>query len=216
MTIDIKASSDRVEFQDWPTYEVSDETYYLGKRKFGWFTKGSLGSGIPSGGGNKIDSGMFSGVNTGIPVISAALEAHTPIQITAWIPGINRNTAIVYETESFSTSRLITGIPTLDMWIVPSRPQVQVIAHLYDVNTLGIGTLMTHGPVILYDATPGEPVNISFEYVVTAYDIPAGHRLALVFDTYDVNYGQPADDSFSVEFLYGDAYPSMLTIPYVN
>ncbi|MCP4109608.1 MAG: acyl esterase [Desulfobacteraceae bacterium] len=215
ITLDIKDSDSHIELQDWPADEITSQSYYLGKRDGFLIETGSLDNEPQTDtDSDEINSGILSGAHTGIPVISAGLEAHTPIQITTWVPGISQNKAIVYQTGEFGSSRLIAGIPTLDIWMEPSLPQAQIIAHLYDVNSLGIGTLITHGPMTLHNAVPGQPVRLSFEMVVTAYEMPEGHKLAIAIDTYDVNYGTPTDEDFTVKFHYGDEYESKLNIPY--
>jgi hypothetical protein len=58
-----------------------------------------------------------------------------------------------------------------------------VVAYLYDVDALGTGRLVGHAPVTW--RTDG-PLDVRFP--ATSYDVPAGHRVALVVDTVDPLY----------------------------
>jgi hypothetical protein len=72
--------------------------------------------------------------------------------------------------------------------VKPSAAEGTCVAYLYDVNALGIGKLITHAPYTFTDRTPGTSFGVDLELFSTAYDVPAGHRLALVIDTVDPLY----------------------------
>ena len=111
---------------------------------------------------------------------------------------------------TLTQNMLIAGIPTLDLWVEPSNSKMQLIAHLYDVDEGGVGTLITHGPLTLHDATPGQPVKVSIEMVAVAYEVPAGHHIALAIDTYDPQYSPPTLEPYEVDFLYDSNHMSEL------
>jgi predicted acyl esterase len=210
-----KNSDTELLFGSWPTPDVTNKTYYLGHR--GLFSNGKLNNfPVTNSGTNKIYSGILSGASTGVPVVSPLLEAHTPIDVYAWIPGISRVLAIVYETNSFSSDKHIVGNPALNLWVKPSGSKMQLIAHLYDVDAWGGATLITHGPVTVHNAVPNQPLQLNFEMVTTSYVLPAGHKLALALDTYDPQYGTPTLLPFDVTFYYNSGRVSELYVPFLN
>jgi hypothetical protein len=50
---------------------------------------------------------------------------------------------------------------------------------------------------------------------MAAYNVPAGHHLALVVDTQDARYGKASNNWFGVDFMFSGDLVSSLTIPYI-
>ena len=65
---------------------------------------------------------------------------------------------------------------------------MQLIGYLYDVDALGIGTLITHGLVTRYDAAAVSALRWTLNCWPRPADVPAGHRVAIAFDTLDLLY----------------------------
>lgn len=63
-----------------------------------------------------------------------------------------------------------------------------LIAYLYDVGPLGLGKLVSNAPHTFHGKTPGEAPPMDLDPFSTAYDVPAGHHLALVTGTVDPLY----------------------------
>ena len=208
----VKLDQQRDTFADWPSAEVQDKTFYLGPR--GWFSNGDLRSSPSSANAsNTFSAGLLSGATAGIPVISSTFEAHLQAPITAFIPGINRALAIVYESDRFDQTQRIRGIPQLELWLRPSNERFQTIAYLYDLDNWGVGTLITHGPVTVLDAVPGQDRKVQIELIATAYDLPAGHRLALAIDTADPQYSAPTLNYYQLTVPYSSGKQSRLVLP---
>lgn len=208
----VKLDQQRDTFADWPSAEVEQKTFYLGPR--GWFSNGDLRrTPNSSSASNTFNAGLLSGATAGVPVISATFEAHLQAPITAFVPGINRALALVYESERFEQSQRIRGIPQLELWLRPSNERFQTIAYLYDLDNWGFGTLITHGPVTVLDAVPGQDRQVQIELIATAYDLPAGHRLALAIDTADPQYSAPTLSFYQLTVPYSSARQSRLLLP---
>lgn len=208
-------NSRRQELSDWPSSLIRTNNYYLKARKF--WSRGKLtASPEVSRIKNYIYTGLFSGANTGVPVISSLLDAHTPIKVTARIRNIFPLTGISYESNRLNEEKLIIGTPTLDLWIEPTYRSTQLIAHLYDVDQSGRGILISHAPVTLHNAVPSKPTKMNFEFASTAYIVPKGHSIALVVDTFDANYGIPTLRQYQVKFLYDSSHTSRLQIPFIK
>ena len=183
-------------------------------RPRGWFTDAKLSDGPNRNNTtNTINSGILSGATTGTPVIGPLFDAHLGIPVITWVPGINRLLAIVYESDPVDEPLRIRGIPRVDLRIKPSRAQAQLIVHLYDVDGLGFGRLITHGPMTLWDAVPGKEVALSVDLVAAAYDVPEGHRIAVAIDTYDPQYGVPTLAPYSIRLVHDEDHQSTLELP---
>ena len=76
-----------------------------------------------------------------------------------------------------------------------------------------MGTLITHGVRSLHWATPGQTIAFPVELDMAAYNVPAGHHLALVVDTQDARYGKASNNWFGVDFMFSGDLVSSLTIP---
>ena len=211
----LKNADQTVALEDWPSAAIATRTWYLSPRHG---LSGSLTDAPEYDPDTDTihTAGLFvSGATTGIPIVTPLLEQHTPFETLAWIPLIRRDLATVYESSSLSSDMTIVGIPTVELWVQPELSRAQLIAHLYDVDALGIGTLITHGPMTLHEAAPGQPVRVTFEMVAVGYQMPAGHHLVLAIDTEDDQYGSPTDAAYDVTFHYDLAGPPLITVPYV-
>ena len=88
-----------------------------------------------------------------------------------------------------------------------------MIGYLYDVNALGVGKLISHAPQSWSGRTPGQAFPLDIPLFATAYDLPAGHRLALVLDTKDPLYGGRTPLNSKVSFGSPEDDPSELVLP---
>jgi len=88
-----------------------------------------------------------------------------------------------------------------------------MFAYLYDVDTHGIGALVTHKPFTLRGATPGQPAAVDFELERTNWNVQAGHHLALVVDTVDARYQAVNEPGAKLTFSSPAADPSWLQVP---
>ncbi|MBF0227180.1 MAG: hypothetical protein HQK76_17175 [Desulfobacterales bacterium] len=184
----------------------SDETKYYGdltqQQQFGQLS-------------NTITSGLNSGLSLGIPFIGEIMDAHTQKRITADLNEVSKHKAIIYMTEAFTEDQIIVGIPKLSLTLTPSMQRGQIIAHLYTVDESGTGTLFSHAPLTLWDATTGEPIEVSIGLNFTSARVKKGHRLALAIDTHELAfYGTPTANFFDMTFTYGEN--TKLYIPYVK
>ncbi|ARU55042.1 acyl esterase [Oleiphilus messinensis] len=209
-------SDQREEYTDLPVPGATATTFYMGPRT--WFSQGELRETPYSSWfsiNNSIASGLDSGATTGIPLLSPLLDQFK-IPVKASIPLINRIHGMVYQTDRLSETMKIRGIPELTLNLSSSGSKMQLIGYLYDVDAWGMGTLITHGPVTLHEATPGKRTSVDFELLAASYDVPEGHRLAVAFDTLDLLYSPPTLAPYSVTFKHSKSFQSTLRIPTVD
>ncbi|MFT7372394.1 MAG: putative acyl esterase [Oleiphilaceae bacterium] len=100
------------------------------------------------------------------------------------------------------------------MNINPYSNNVQVVGYLYDVGPFGTAKMITHGVRTLLNIEWGKTISMDFDFVATAYDIPAGHKLAVAFDTQDnLQYLRPEYSARNLDFEFSTDMQSSLIIP---
>src|SRR5262249_46676992 len=95
-----------------------------------------------------------------------------------------------------NSGAVIRGCPKLHLAITGVRPTGTLIAYLYDTNALGMGRLVTHAPITWLASTSVLNVDLP----VTAYNIPAGHRLPLGVASVDPLYPRARQNGAKVPF----------------
>ncbi|MCO7227500.1 CocE/NonD family hydrolase [Pleionea sp. CnH1-48] len=204
-------------FSDWPIPQATTKTYYMESRS--WFSHGGLSQSKYKPWWTKTDtiySGLDTFATTGIPVLSALLDAHLKIPVKTKLSLISPVNGIVFKSSEVSSKMKLRGIPKIKVHVKPSSSKMQLNAYLYDVAPNGTGTLITHGPVTLHNANAGSTQTVEWELVATAYDIPAGHRVAVAIDTFDILYGVPTILPYKVAFKFNRNAQSELQLPIVH
>ena len=204
----------RVEaYSDFPVPEARKETFYLHPRGLGvagelrnssyqtWWAKT-----------DRINSLTDTVATTGFPIVSEAIEQFN-VPVIASLPLVARYQGIWFESNRLSAPMKIRGNTNVKLQMEPQQSQAQLVAYLYDMDLLGTGTLITHAPYTLPASQPGKTIEIDFDLVTTAYDLPAGHKLVLAIDTKDINYSKPPEDTFKVEFKFNGKKQSSITVP---
>ncbi|MBR7674577.1 CocE/NonD family hydrolase [Streptomyces daliensis] len=160
--------------------------------------------------------GHDSGANGGLVLLSNALDQFLKLPPTASMPLLPRSRAAVWQSERYEETRRVRGTTTLHTTVTSKASSGTGVAYLYDVGPLGTGKLVTNAPFTFHGKTPGEPFTVDAELFSTAYDVPAGHRLALVIDGADplyidhnpsdarLSFSSPADDPSTVAVPFGD------------
>lgn len=118
--------------------------------------------------------------------------------------------AAVWTSTPFHTPQAVRGVPRVTGSLTSSDPSGTLIAHLYDTDALGHARLLTHAPFSFRGHPAGRPVNFTLALPATAWDLPVGHRLAVVFDTVDHRYASdnPVGGRLSI-----DTSATRLTVP---
>lgn len=230
--LQVFGAKERLYYASWPTGEGWTQAYYLHPRersyKWTWSRSGDgwdltwVLTGIARFGRlhvcpsdrqelDVVQSGSGSKAVTNTDgFLPKLVMAHVKTDINA----LDTAYTMTYESPAYLLPRMIAGIPSLTLSVTPSRPDAQVIAHLYDVDAQGTGTLITHSTWTLRDVTPGARIRLTFEFHAIAYRMAVGHKLALVFDADDKRSGFPDRPAYSVT-LHGDDAP-VLTVPYTK
>lgn len=185
----------------WPAPELTSTTFYMGPRGalrwdvrcFCW--KGATGSlsatGPAASGADTINNWLDTTATTGpLPILSATAES-VGLPVLNLTSTVLRDQGIRYQSPPVKTVTRIRGIPRVNLRVTPGQSRGMLVAHLYSVDPLGWGTLITHGAKSVHWASPNVSADFSFDLNATGFDVPAGHRIELVFDTADSLYGTP-------------------------
>lgn len=105
------------------------------------------------------------------------------------------------------------GTAKLHTTVTSTKESGTLVAYLYDVGPLGLGKLVSGAPYTFHGKTPGQPFAVDLELFSTAYDVPAGHRLAVVVDTVDPLYIEHNPGGAQLTFSSPAADPSYLSVP---
>lgn len=207
---------DRFEgFNSFPIKEASAQKYYLHPRSAFdngdleahpyrppfWLTKD-----------NTINSWTGTLFSTQIPVLSQLLE-QLEVPVVTNIYAASDFRGIYFNTDKLQNVMKIRGNPIVNLVVQPHYDKAQLVGYLYDMDSLGNARLITHGVSTLPQAESGKKIEISFELVTTAYDVPQGHRVVLAIDTMDPQYKRPTSDNYFIDFEFSNQRQSTLSIP---
>jgi len=180
-----------ISFRTWPSPEVVPTPFAFlprGSNIFGKMERPGSGS----RGTDKISYGQNSGLFAGVPILGELLQAWFDVPIISELYLVNRTCAVVYLGNPLQDKIRLCGTPNVTLSITPNQNVFQVVAYLYSVDIIGIGTLLSHGPSNTYDGIPGTPNLVSFSMRSLCLDVPAGSTLGVGINLFSEMY-QPAN-----------------------
>ncbi len=228
VTMERKFDTGRDSFEAWPSARVRNSVFYLHPRKSILDYDGEIKTSRhylstlfnPSGNITNMISHLSllpdTIATTGIPAVAQLLESHIDLPLKILVDLLSPIKAIVFRSDAFANGLKIRGVPKLRLNVSFSGGKGLLVAYLYDVDGLGVGTLLTHGVFGSYNRAAGQTYAIDVEFAATAYNLPAGHRLAVVIDTADPLYGQPVSGAYDVNFKFSNSLQSSFTVPTVD
>ncbi|MFD8914773.1 alpha/beta fold hydrolase [Streptomyces sp. NPDC059575] len=178
-----------------------------------WKSVGATERKLALTGTRTIHTNVDSGADGGVVLLSGALDQFAKLPPMASIPLLPRRWAAVWQSERYPAPQRVRGTARLHTTLTPTAESGTLVAYLYDVGPLGIGKLVTHAPLTWHGRTPGEPFGVDLELFSTAYDVPSGHRLALVVDTVDPLYIEHNPSGAQLTFSSPEADPSYVSVP---
>lgn len=210
----VQLKSQRGVWQGYPNWAAvgSPRTAYLTK-PVGLSRTGALAGEASAGWSNGIGAGVPTVADSGVALVSGALQGLLSIPTGVATPLVDRTFAGVWSGPRYSTGVVLNGAPRLHVTVTPSSPDTSLFAYLYDVNALGVGSLVSHKPYTLRGATPGKARSIDFRLEATSWEVAAGHHLVLVVDTVDPRYLGRSKLGTSVTFSSPAGDPAWLSVP---
>ncbi|MEU4966606.1 CocE/NonD family hydrolase [Streptomyces smyrnaeus] len=161
----------------------------------------------------ELATGKDSGANGGTVFLTGILDQFLKLPPVVSVPLLPRSRTAVWQSERHARATRVRGTTKLHTTVTSDKESGTFFAHLYDVGPLGTGKLITHAPYTFHDRTPGKPFAVDLELFSTSYDVPAGHRLAVVVDTVDPLYAEYNPDGARLEFTSPKDDPSRVTVP---
>ncbi|MEV1115243.1 CocE/NonD family hydrolase [Actinosynnema sp. NPDC049800] len=158
------------------------------------------------GAGDRIAAGWPTLAESGVVLVSGALQGFLRVPVGVATPLIDRGAAAVWRGPVEWRGTTVSGTPRVRLTVTPSAARTTLYAYLYEVNALGLGALVTHKPVTVAGSGT-RVVDVELEPVV--WDVAAGNRLVLVVDTVDARYEGYSVLGSSVTF----GAESWLTVP---
>ncbi|KUM78402.1 CocE/NonD family hydrolase [Streptomyces curacoi] len=178
-----------------------------------WKSVGATNKKIALAGTTTIRTNVNSGADGGVVFLSSILDQVAQLPPVASIPLLPRLWAAVWQSEKYATPQHVRGTAKLHTTITPTKESGTLVAYLYDVGPLGLGKLVSNAPYTFHGRTPGQPFTVDLELFSTAYDVPAGHRLALVVDTVDPLYIEHNPSGARLTFSSPANDPSYVSVP---
>jgi len=139
-------------------------------------------------GSTRFNAGFDTGADSGTVFVSGTLQGYLGIPTGVAMPLVARSAAAVWSGPAAAQGFEVDGTPHARLTVTPSAADTTLFAYLYDVGPLGLGSLITHKPYSLLGANPGAAKDIDLGLEPIAWNVPAGHHLALVVDTVDPRY----------------------------
>ncbi|MET8450616.1 alpha/beta fold hydrolase [Streptomyces sp. NPDC005209] len=178
-----------------------------------WKSVGATRRKLALAGSTTIHANVDSGADGGVIFLSSILDQIAQLPPIASIPLLPRRWAAVWQSERYAGTQQVRGTARLHTTLTPTKDSGTLVAYLYDVGPLGLGKLVTNAPYTWYDRTPGQAFDVDLDLFSTAYDVPAGHRLALVVDTVDPLYIEHNPSGAQLTFSSPANDPSYVDVP---
>ncbi|MFJ8135273.1 CocE/NonD family hydrolase [Streptomyces sp. NPDC096013] len=178
-----------------------------------WKSVGATRRKLDLAGTTTIHTNVDSGADGGIVFLSSILDQIAQVPPVAYIPLLPRRWAAVWQSGTYGSAQQVRGTATLHTTVTDTKESGTLVAYLYDVGPLGLGKLVSDAPYTWHGQTPGQPFGVDLELDSTAYDVPAGHRLALVVDTVDPLYVEHNPTGAQLTFSSPANDPSYVSIP---
>ncbi|MEV6021601.1 alpha/beta fold hydrolase [Streptomyces sp. NPDC052036] len=178
-----------------------------------WKSVGATQRKIDLAGTTTIHANADSGADGGVIFLSSILDQLAQVPPIASIPLLPRRYAAVWQSPKYATAQHIRGTAKLHTTVTGTKESGTLVAYLYDVGPLGLGKLVSNAPYTWHGLTPGKPFGVDLELFSTAYDVPAGHRLALVVDTVDPLYIEHNPSGAQLTFSSPAEDPSYVSVP---
>ncbi|MGW4381809.1 CocE/NonD family hydrolase [Kitasatospora sp. NPDC004531] len=182
----ITAPAHREPLGSWAEATVTREAWYLGGSDDG---DGALS--------DKPSSGWSRGFTAGHETTATAMDAIMDTGQKEWFgnpksydpAGFDRSRLLVWSTEALAGGRRIRGAAKLRLAVRAEQADaVTLVAYLFDLAPNGKAQIITHEPRTVTGLTAGQEQAVDWALQPAAYDLPDGHRLALVVNSRDMLY----------------------------
>ncbi|TCO39023.1 putative acyl esterase [Kribbella antiqua] len=210
----VQLKSQRGVWRGYPSWSAVGQprTSYLSKPS-GLSRTGGMQGTQQTGWTSGIGAGVPTIADSGVALVSGALQGLLSIATGVATPLVDRSFAGVWSGPVYTSGALVNGAPKLHLTVTPSGQDTSLFAYLYDVDALGVGSLISHKPLTLRGATPGKAVPVDARLEATSWEVPAGHHLVLVVDTVAPRYLGRSAIGTTLTFSSPAGDPSSISVP---
>ncbi len=134
-----------------------------------------------------------SGASTGIPLLSAYLRSHTPINSVVPMGKIDLRRSLYLKGAKAKEEYSLRGIPGITVRVLPIYRSIHLVAYLYLVNQYNFGKLVSHAVFSKTGMEKQEYFDAELEFKMLALDVEPGNHLAVVIDGHDLLYSKPQE-----------------------
>ncbi|MEK2492019.1 CocE/NonD family hydrolase [Kitasatospora purpeofusca] len=180
----ITAPARREALDSWADATVSSEAWYLGGN--GGNADGTL-SDKPSTGWSRAFTAGHETAATVMDEIMATGQKEWFGNPKEYKPAdFERNRLLLWSTEALAGGRRIRGSAGVRLAVqVEAGDAATLVAYLFDLAPDGGARIITHEPFTATGLTAGTERTLDWKLQPAAYDLPDGHRLALVVNSRD-------------------------------
>ncbi|MFV2198713.1 CocE/NonD family hydrolase [Nocardiopsis sp. LOL_012] len=201
---------------DWASVTGQADEYYLDKPSTSWLrwqSRGAMADEPATGWSYRYRSGYGTNAQSGTILLTGALQQFFDVPTGVSLPRVDRYHSAVWTSPAYPDGARIAGTPRAEFTAAPTSADQTLYVYLYDIDAWGRGALVSHAPYSLHGATPGEPVQVGVDLQDIVWDVPAGHRLAVVVDSGDLRYSEENDPWDRVTVGSDEESPARVTVP---
>ncbi|RGD62297.1 hypothetical protein DR950_35175 [Kitasatospora xanthocidica] len=179
----------------WESVTAQPEVWYLtGVNGDG---DGALADKQNDGWSRSFTAGLETKATAVDEVLKTGQKEWTGSPRTYVLAEFERENLLVWSTDPLTGSgeaaRRIRGAASVRLTVNSTEAAATLVAYLFDVAPDGTARIITHEPYTALGLTPGEDVTVSWRLQPAAYDVPQGHRVALVVNSRDQLYSYAAE-----------------------
>ncbi|WP_316524495.1 CocE/NonD family hydrolase C-terminal non-catalytic domain-containing protein [Kitasatospora brasiliensis] len=179
----------REEYASWADVTTGSETWYLtGANGDG---DGALADKQAAGWSRSFTVGETKAVAVE-EIMGTGQDEWTGNPLRYVLGEFERDRLLVWSTDPLTgqggVARRIRGAAKVRVTARSTSDAATLIAYLFDVAPDGNARIITHEPYTVTGVTPGADTTVEWELQPVAYDVQAGHRVALVVNGFDPLY----------------------------
>jgi len=204
--------------QNWDEVTADTERWYLADTTSGG-QDGALTADPASGWSREFTAGSLTDA-TAVDEVMFTGQAEWNGNPKIYETGkFDRQNLVVWATEPLAgdpgtqTARQIRGIPRVRLTVRSTADSTTLVAYLFDIAEDDTARIITHEPYTLTDLTPDQDVTVDWNLQAAAYDLPVGHRLALVINSRDQLYSTASVEDSTTTISSPGADASYLDLP---
>jgi pimeloyl-ACP methyl ester carboxylesterase len=199
-------NGDEVEgYASWKEVTTDYLAYQFGEGETLVAVDAAATKGMEGGGRDMLASiraGRSANISGGVAYLSETVEAYTDQQREFPLGSIIRARGAVFVSPPVSAETVrFRGEPELELSFIPFDSDGTLVVYLLGVDEQDVGHLFTFSPWTYKGLSTGREQTLSVQLTMTAYDLPAGYRLAVVLATHDTLYLDQNRFDAQIDFL---------------